>query len=121
MKTLTYLVVVIATAAFFLIALGHANDSAARRAYAQAAIIREQSQARQDLLAAALPYIVFGSVVIFIAALGGIAIYALSRQPDHAPPTRIIETRTILILQPGQHSKREIYKLLSGGTDHDTY
>jgi hypothetical protein len=113
-KILAPLIALVIAAALFLFALGQANDSAARRAYAQAAIVREQAQARSDLLAAMLPYVIFGSVVIVCVGLLAVTIYALSRQQAQAQrPQHIIETRTILVLQPGQHSRREIYKLLS--------
>ena len=107
-NTLAYLVVIIATAAFFMLALSNANDSAARRAYAQAAIVREQSQARQDLLAAMLPYVALAVVVIVLTAVAGIVIYALTKQQ---PGMRIIETRTIIMLQPGQ-TRREFWQSL---------
>jgi len=117
MKHLSILICLIATAAFFLIALGNANDSAARRAYAQAAMVREQAQARSDLLAAMLPYVIFGSVIIVCAALAAVTICALARRPDAPTAPQLIETRTILILQPGEHSRREIFQLLGGNND----
>jgi uncharacterized protein YsxB (DUF464 family) len=116
MKILAPLIALIATAAFFLIALSSANDSAARRAYAQAAMVREQAQARSDLLAAMLPYIIFGSVIIVCAALSAVVIYALARRPDvvQAEPVKVIERQMIILIQPGQ-SRREVYRILGGG------
>jgi ABC-type Fe3+ transport system permease subunit len=117
MKHLSILVCLIASSAFFLIALAQQNDSATRRAYAQAAIIREQAQARQDLLAAMLPYVIFGSVIIIGLALAAVVIYALARQPQHPQqPMRIIEREVrIIVLQPdpGQ-TRREFYQSLGG-------
>jgi hypothetical protein len=107
--------------------LAWGDDAHARRAQAQAALVRAQSEARQDLLAAMLPYVIFGVIALALVAIGGLIIYAIARRPQapapprtrliQAPPERIIERITerqiVFVLQPGQ-TRRDAFKLLAG-------
>ncbi len=103
---------------------GEVTDKQTSRLYARAHLSEIQNEGRKDMMAGLMPYAIIG-----VAAIGGsIAIVAMTyglvavatiwiNRPQVTRPThtiqRITETRTILILQPGQHSRREIYKLLS--------
>jgi hypothetical protein len=104
MKLLTYFIVLIATIGFVLIAADNVNRSATERAYAQAAVIRAQSQARLDATSAHLPYVVIGSVALLGVVTLVVAALVVARWGDNgqvAQTPRIIETRTIIILPAG--------------------
>lgn len=126
MKYLAALLALIGSAALLMTAMGNADDAAARRLYAQSVVIQANSAARQDLLAGLMPYVVIAislivaAIVILALSFTFLSVFALwTSKPweKNRPPQieRIIETRSILILQPGEHSKRELYKLLVGG------
>ena len=127
---LAWLIVIIAAITLLIYITGEAADKQTTRLYARAHIIETKSEARQDLLAGLMPYVVVsvsiigGTIAVIALTIFGIAIINRPTPPHPPPPKRIIETyhetrhtetRTILILQPGQHSRREIYKLLSQG------
>lgn len=131
MKDLLMWTVVIIGALIILVwALGEAQDKQAGRLYARAHLVEANSSARQDFLAGLMPYTIVGLATIggSIAAIaltyGLVAIVtamvtiglALINRPTSGviERERIIERRTILVLQPGQHSRKEIYKLMSG-------
>lgn len=113
---LTWAIAIIIAIAIMIYATGYHNDAAARRAQAAAMFIREQSQARLDLAAAAWPYFALTVVVIVTVPTAGLIVYALARSPRPQPATRIIETRTIILLQPGQ-SARQFWRQLSQSAD----
>ena len=117
---------------FFLLAAillayvaGEAADKQTGRLYARAHLSEVQNEGRKDMMTGLMPYAIIG-----VSAIGGsIAIIAMTyglivvatiwiNRPQITRPThtieknRIIETKTILILQPGEHSRREIFKLL---------
>lgn len=128
---LMWIVVIIGTLALLFWIIGEANEKEAGRLYARAHVIEANSAARQDLLAGLMPYVVVsvsiigGTVAVIALTVFGVAI--MRRPVSPRQPERIIETyhtrhtvertRTILILQPGQHSRREVYKLLGGDGD----
>lgn len=120
MKTiLAWTLAGILAAAILMTATAYNNDAAARRYQAAAMIVREQSQARLDLATALMPYTVLGVIVIVALAITGLIVYALARGGRQQPATtRIIESRTVILLQPGQ-SRRQLYRLLSGGNDDE--
>jgi len=95
------------------------NEAAANKVYAQgqarAIILEAQGQARLDAaqagvvtLAAMLPYAVLGLSVLVV--FGELAFLLILKQS--AAPVQHIETRTIILLQPGQ-SRRQLYRALS--------
>ena len=99
---------------------GEAADKQSSRLYARAHLSEVQNEGRKDLMAGLMPYVVISVslivsaiVVIALASLAAVGIYAMGQRPAASQPMRVIETRTILILQPGEHSRREIFKLLS--------
>jgi amino acid permease len=109
---LTWLIAIIVAAAALMWATAQNNEAAARRAYAAAAMVREQSQARLDLATALMPYFALTAVIVVTLATVAIVIYALARSGDRTQPTRLIETRTIILLAPGQ-SRRDVWRQLS--------
>lgn len=112
---LTWAIAIIVAIAIMLAAAGYHNETAAQRAYAQAAIIRAQSQARLDATSAFLPYV----AIVAVAGLGvsaltvaGLVIYKWGEAAPNHSPNHITETRTIILLQPGQ-SRRELWQTIS--------
>jgi hypothetical protein len=111
--TLVWIVTIIISIAFLLWCVGYNNETAAQRAYAEAAVIRAQSQARLDATSAYLPYVAIVAVAglgVSALAVAGLVLYQWGAAPNHPP--RVIETRTIIILQPGQ-SRRELWRTVS--------
>lgn len=122
---LTWIIATVIGFAILAGAIGFANDAAARKTYAAAAMVREQSQARQDLLAAMLPYAAMTIVVVVLLVIAGLTIYAIANRPPairpqiiNPPPTttRIIERQIIMVLQPDQ-TRREFWRQLSQAAD----
>jgi cytochrome bd-type quinol oxidase subunit 2 len=113
----SWLILLVLVGALFSLALGFNAERQAERAYAQAAIIRAQSAARMDLSAALMPYAVIGVVALMAVTALTLATVALVKlgQPGQSDRPRLIE-RQIIMIQPGQ-SRREVYKMLSGGSN----
>lgn len=133
MKDLLMWTVVIIGALIILVwALGEVQDKQANRLYARAHLVEANSSARQDFLAGLMPYTIVGlatiggsiaaialtyGLVAIVTAMVTIGLALINRPTSTVLPRiteRIIERRTILVLQPGQHSRKEIYKLMSG-------
>lgn len=108
----------------FIAATGYNNDKRSKRLYAKASVIRAQSQSRMDLASAVMPYV----VIVAITVAGGVVLAVVAVAFAKVPPAQPgrtehververerIEIRTIILLQPGQHSRREVFKLLGGG------
>jgi len=72
---------IIIASAILLAAVGYNSESAARRAHAQAAVIRAQSQARLDATSAYLPYVALTAV----AGLGVCALAVAGLAPVSSP------------------------------------
>lgn len=129
---LMWVVVIIGTLAILVWVIGEANEKEAGRLYARAHVIETNDQARQNLLSVLMPYVVIsvsiigGTVAVIALTVFGVAIIHRLPPPPRRPE-RIVErhtethreTRTILILQPGQHSRREVYRLLNGGNENE--
>lgn len=126
-ELMTWIIATVIGFAILAGAIGFANDAAARKTYAAAAMVREQSQARQDLLAGMLPYAAMTIVVVVVLAVVGLIIYAIARAPRtpiispqiiNPPPTttRIIERQIIMVLQPDQ-THRQFWRQLSEAAD----
>lgn len=117
-----WLIVIIGSLIVLVWALGEAQEKQASRLYARAHVIEAKAGARQDLLAALMPYTIIGlatlggTIAVVALMAGTVAIVALAKRTP-AQSHRVIERQTILLLQPGQHSRREIYKLLSAGRE----
>jgi hypothetical protein len=96
------------------------NQSAAEREYARAAMVREQSQARSDLLAGALPYVgIIAVVAMGGAVFMGIIIFGLKFAAGGASQgepgqLRIIERHTIVLLPEGA-GRREMWRRIETG------
>ncbi len=116
MKLLPWLVVILATVAAILFALDQVNQSAAERAYAQAAVIRAQSQARLDATSAHLPYVIIGVSMIFGSALVvlGVAIlqqgHVRSNEALHYP---LIERQVIIVIAPADQPRGQMWRQIS--------
>jgi len=121
---LLWLIVILGLVSLILYASTAYNEAAANKYYAQgqarAMVIAAQGQARLDAaqagavtLAAMLPYAVLGLSVL--VTFGGLALLLVLKQAA-APVQRVIkiETRTIILLQPGQ-SRRQVWRALGGG------
>lgn len=111
---IAWLIAGIVAVAILMAAIGYNNQSAATRAHAEAAIIRAQAQARLDATSANLPYVVIGVVALMglcTLTLAGLVLYKWGDSPANQPP-HIIETRTIIMLQPGQ-SRRDLWQTIS--------
>ncbi len=129
MKYLAGLLAIIGSAALLMTALANADDAAARRLYAQSAVIQANSAARLDFMGAALPYLVItvslivGAVVILALSFTFLSVFALwASKPweKGRPPQieRIVERQMVILIQPGQ-SRREVYQMLSEGNISD--
>lgn len=120
---LQWLLVFILAGILALYLSGKLADKQTSRLYARAHLSEVQNEGRKDLMAGLMPYVIVGIslvagvTVVLALTFGLISITALWINRPQQQTRRIIETRSILILQPGEHSKREIYKLLSGGND----
>ena len=120
MKIFLQWILVFILAGILLVYVGGLTaEKQSSRLYARAHLSEVQNEGRKDLMAGLMPYVVISVslivsaiVVVVLACLSVVAIYALAQRP--ALQSARIETRTILILQPGRHSRREIYKLLRG-------
>ncbi len=110
-NSLVWLVTISASIAFLLFALGFNAERQAERAYAQAAIIRAQSSARLDLATALMPYTIIGAVALMAIVALVLATMAIVRLGQPQPP-RVIETRTLILLQPGQ-TRRDAWRQMS--------
>ena len=107
-----WLIVILGLVMLIIYGLTAYNEAAAHKAYAQgqarAMVIAAQGQARLDAAqanainqGAMLPYVVLGLSVLIVC--GGITVLLILKQA--APPAQHIieiETRTIILLQPGQ-------------------
>lgn len=115
---LQWILVFILVSILFLYVSGRVTDKQTNRLYARAHLSEVQNEGRKDLMAGLMPYVVIsvsliaGVIVVIALTFGLISITALwiNRQQQQ---TQRIENRTLLILQPGDHSRREILKLLS--------
>lgn len=127
-KILSWLVVIGGTFAFILLALSQYNDSASKRLYAQSAIIQANSSARQDLLAAMLPYSVLALGLIAMVMVTGlvlIVIIHMTKQcnlPSRRPYT--IERHFVYLLPNKsnnvdglQMSRRQVLQQVSDNRD----
>lgn len=125
MKYLAIPLALIGSVALLLTALANADDAAARRLYAQSAVIQANSAARLDFMGAALPYLIIAisliiaAVVILALSFTFLSAFALwSSKPwlqNQPQVERIIERQMIIMIQPGQ-SRREIYQMLSANS-----
>lgn len=117
MKTfLAYLVLIVGSVGALLLALTSYNDSQATRIHAQAVLVAQQSQSRLDLSVALMPYTILGLVLIGMVLMTSLIVFAIiqTNRPQPTPPIiERIETRTIVLIAPGQ-TKREVLKLLGG-------
>lgn len=117
-NALLWLIAIIIAFAIMLTATGFNADRQTQRLYAQAHLTNAQSSARQDLLAGLMPYTIIAVAVIggtiATAALiaGAVAITAIWASRPQAPPTRVIERQTMILLQPGQ-TPREFWRQMS--------
>lgn len=113
-----WLLVFILAAILLAYISGEAADKQTNRLYARAHLVDSQSSARQDTLAAMMPYAILGvatigGVIAIIALVAGIvAVVAIWSSRPATQPVREIERQMIIMLQPGQ-TRREVWRQVS--------
>ncbi len=118
-----WLIVILGLVGLLTLASARADEARTSRLYARAHLVEAQSSSRQYLLAGLMPYtiiavsIIGGTIAIVALVAGVVAVVAVWPRSPVAPGRVIeIETRTIILLQPGQ-SRRELWRALSGADE----
>ncbi len=113
-----WLIVILAFAGLLALASARADDARTNRIYATAHLVGVQSSARQDTLAAMMPYAILGlatiggTIAVVALVAGVVAVVALWSSRPPPAPTRVIERQMIIMLQPGQ-TPREFWRQVS--------
>jgi hypothetical protein len=123
-QAILWLIVVLSFAGLLALATARADDARTNRLYARAHLVEAQSSARQDTLAALMPYTIIGlatigGVIAVVALVAGVVCVAAvwsSRLRGATIQPKIIERQMIILIQPGQ-SRREVYQLLGGNNE----
>ena len=121
-------VLIFLLACLLAMATAKADDARTNRLYARAHLVDAQASARQDTLAAMMPYTivgvaVIGGVIAVVALVAGVvAVVAIwSERSSQAEPPKVIERQVIIVLQLGQ-TRRDFWrqasevKFLDGGS-----
>lgn len=127
-KILFWVLAILGVIIFWTYLAGEVADKQTSRLYARAHVIETQSEARKDLMAGLMPYVVIsvsliaGVIVVIAMTFGLISVTAIWINRPLPPKTeiRIIERQIIVMLQPDQ-SRRDYYRQLEKVSNQTYY